>query len=129
LAPAAVPRSRSRSERFDDFILDAVEEIETHWSAELDGVEFAVEDVPSTMPTEVDEFDPAFVVDRGVPLGRLLRTGSVETTSPTIVIFRRPVEARAADGDDRADLVFMIVAELVAELLGRDVDEIDPPRH
>jgi hypothetical protein len=124
-----VPRSRSRSERFDDFILDAVEEIEAHWSAELDGVEFAVEDVPGVVPAEVDEFDPSFVVDRGVPLGRLLRTGPPDSTSPTIVIFRRPVEARAADGDDRADLVFMIVAELVAELLGRDVDEIDPPRH
>jgi hypothetical protein len=29
---------------------------------------------------------------------------------------------------DRADLVFMIVTELVAEFLGRDIDEIDPPR-
>ena len=44
-----------------------------------------------------------------------------------IVVYRRPVEARARDGEDRADLVFMVVAELVAELLGRDVDEIDPP--
>jgi hypothetical protein len=37
------------------------------------------------------------------------------------------VETRARNGEDRADLVFMVVAELVAELLGRDVDEIDPP--
>ncbi|MDT4956664.1 MAG: hypothetical protein QOD31_463, partial [Pseudonocardiales bacterium] len=37
------------------------------------------------------------------------------------------VEARAIDRDERADLVFMVVAELVAELLGKDVDEIDPP--
>jgi len=124
-----VPRNRSRSERFDDFILDAVEEIEAHWSAELDGVEFAVEDVPSVLPSEVDELDPAFVVDRGVPLGRLLREGIAGTPSPTIVIFRRPIEARSPDGEERADLIFMIVAELVAELLGRDVDDIDPPRH
>jgi hypothetical protein len=129
LAPAAVPRSRSRSERFDEFILDAISELETHWAAELDGVEFAVEDVPSVAPADVDVYDPSFVVDRGVPLGRLLREGVAETTSPTIVIFRRPIEARAVDGEDRADLVFMIVAELVAELLGRDVDEINPPRH
>jgi hypothetical protein len=53
--------------------------------------------------------------------------GAPGTSSPTIVIYRRPVEARARGGDDRADLVFMIVAELIAELLGRDVDEIDPP--
>jgi hypothetical protein len=68
------------------------------------------------------------IADRGVPLGRLLRAGIPGTPSPTIVLYRRPVEARAQDGADRADLVFMIVTELVAELLGRDVDEIDPPR-
>jgi hypothetical protein len=44
-----------------------------------------------------------------------------------IVIYRRPVEARTADKAERADLVFAVVAELVAELLGRDLDEIDPP--
>ena len=46
---------------------------------------------------------------------------------PSIVVYRRPVEARAGDGEERADLVFMVVVELVAEFLGRDVDEIDPP--
>ena len=129
LAPAAVPRSRTRSERFDDFILEAVSELEAHWAAELDGVEFAVEDVPAVAADGVESDDRSFVVDRGVPLGQLLRDGVRDAKAPTIVVFRRPVEARALDGDDRADLVFMIVAELVAELLGRDVDEIDPPRH
>jgi hypothetical protein len=65
-----------------------------------------------------------------VALGRLLRTGLVDaggSSAPTIVIYRRPVEARAGDGEDRADLIFLVVAELVAELLGRDIDEIDPP--
>jgi hypothetical protein len=45
-----------------------------------------------------------------------------------IVVYRRPVEARTGDEDERGELVFMVVAELVAELLGRNVDEIDPPR-
>ncbi len=44
-----------------------------------------------------------------------------------IVVYRRPIEARAADVEDRADLVFMVVVDLAAEFLGRDVDEIDPP--
>src|ERR1700753_4045957 len=34
---------------------------------------------------------------------------------PLIVIYRRPLESRAIDRDDRADLVFSVVAELVAE--------------
>ena len=43
-----------------------------------------------------------------------------------MVVYRRPIEARAVDLDDRADLVFMVVADLTAQFLGKDVDEIDP---
>jgi predicted Zn-dependent protease with MMP-like domain len=127
LAPRAIPRHRTRGEQFDDLVLDAVEELEARWAAELEGVEFAVEDVPALTPGAAVEFDPEVIVDRGVPLGRLLRAGIPGAATPTIVIYRRPVEARAHDGEDRADLIFTVVAELVAELLGRDVDEIDPP--
>jgi hypothetical protein len=106
--------------------MDAVEELEEHWAAELAALEFAVEDVPpASAPIE---FDPDIVLDRGVPLGRLYRHGLPEIEQPVIVVYRRPIEARAADAEDRADLVFMVVVDLAAEFLGRDVDEIDPPR-
>lgn len=127
LAPHVVPRQRTRGQQFDDLVLDAVEELEGRWAAELEGVEFAVEEVPAIARGSAIEFDPEVIVDRGVPLGRLLRAGIPGASTPTIVVYRRPVEARARDGEDRADLIFMVVAELVAELLGRDVDEIDPP--
>lgn len=126
LAPRAVPRQRTRGEQFDDLVLDAVEELEGRWAAELAAVEFAVEDVPALTPGSGVEFDPEVVVDRGVPLGRLLRSGVQGpdgTAGPTIVVYRRPVEARAREGEDRADLIFTVVAELVAEFLGRDLDE------
>lgn len=104
-------------------MLDAVEELESHWAGELAGVEFAVEDVPDEDSTV---FGSDVVADRGVALGRLFRTGLADVPEPVIVVYRRPVEARAAEQDERADLVFMVVAELAAELLGRDVDEVDP---
>jgi predicted Zn-dependent protease with MMP-like domain len=126
LAPRAVPVNRSPSEVFDDLVLDAVDELEDHWATELAGVEFAVEEVPPLDGAAGVDFDPETVLDRGIPLGRLYRTGTAGIPEPIVVLYRRPVEARAADRDDRADLVFMIVAELVAELLGKDVDEIDP---
>jgi len=126
LAPVGVPLHRSRSEEFDDLVMDAVDELEEHWAAELAGVEFAVEDVPA--PSGEGEFDPDVVVDRGVPLGRLYREGLGDIRQPLIVVYRRPIEARASDPEDRADLVFMVVVDLAAEFLGRDVDEIDPPR-
>lgn len=130
LAPPSVPRSATRGERFDDLVLDAIEELEqalaTDVAAELGALEFAVEEVPPT--AEAAEFDPEVVVDRGVALGRLMRSGSSGDPAPTVVVYRRPVEARAGYGDERADLIFLVVAELVAEFLGRDLDDIDPPR-
>ena len=126
LAPVEVPLHRTRGEEFDDLVMDAVEEIEEHWAAEIAALEFAVEDVPP--PGQQLGFDSDTVVDRGVPLGRLFRNGLPEIEQPVIVVYRRPIEARALDLDDRADLVFMVVVDLAAEYLGRDVDEIDPPR-
>jgi predicted Zn-dependent protease with MMP-like domain len=125
LAPRAVPLSRTRGEVFDDLVLDAVEELESHWAAELAGLEVAVEDVPPPA-TGVAEFDPEVVADRGVPLGRLVRPDGLAVPTPLIVVYRRPIEARAAESEERGELVFMVVAELVAEFLGRDIDEIDP---
>jgi hypothetical protein len=129
LAPTGVPLSRSRSEEFDYLILDAVEDLERSWAAELAGVEFAVEDVPMVAPGSGghSEFDPEVIDDHGVPLGRIVRAAT-SAAQPLIVIYRRPMEVRALDKDDRADLVFSVVAELVAEVLGKDVDELDPPR-
>jgi predicted Zn-dependent protease with MMP-like domain len=126
LAPVGVPLHRTRGEEFDELVMDAVEELEEHWAAEIAGLEFAVEEVPPA-GTETG-FDPDIVVDRGVPLGRLYRNGLPDIEQPVIVVYRRPIEARALDLEDRADLVFMVVVDLAAEFLGRDVDEIDPPR-
>jgi predicted Zn-dependent protease with MMP-like domain len=121
LAPLHVPISRSPSEIFDDLVLDAVDELEEHWAAELAAVEFAVEEVPPT--EQLPDFDPEVVVDRGVALGRLFRDGVEGIDRPVVVVYRRPIEARAAERDERADLVFMVVAELTAEYLGRELDE------
>jgi predicted Zn-dependent protease with MMP-like domain len=127
LAPRGVPLARTRSEAFDDLILDAVEDLEHSWAAELADVEFAVEDVPAVAGAAMvaAEFDPEVIDDHGIPLGRLIRPAA-SRAHPVIVLYRRPLESRALDREDRADLVFSVVAELVAEALGKDVDEIDP---
>ncbi len=112
-------------------MLDAVDDLERTWAAELTDIEFAVEDVPTVpaMGVEATDFDPGVISDRGVPLGRVVRDATVVGSArPLIVIYRRPLESRALDRHDRADLVFSVVAELVAEALGKDVDEVDPPR-
>jgi hypothetical protein len=96
-----------------------VEDLESRFGADLSGLEFSVEQVP---PREAgSEFGPDVVMDRGVPLGRLYREGLPGAPEPVIVLYRRPVEARARDQADRGEVVFAVVAELAAEYLGRDL--------
>ncbi len=124
LVPPTSPLSRSRSQQFDDLVLDAVEEIERRWPAELKGVEFAVEDVPPELP----EFDSDVLEDGRVPLARLVPVPGRSDRAPArIVLYRRPLEARALDREDLGDLVHDVVVEQVAHLLGKDPDEVDPP--
>lgn len=124
LVPPTVPLARSRSQQFDDLVLDAVEELERRWPAELKEVEFAVEDVPPELP----EFDTDVLEDGRVPLARLLPVPARPAREPArIVLYRRPLEARALDREDLGDLVHDVVVEQVANLLGKDPDEVDPP--
>ena len=46
LVPPGVPLYRTRSQQFDDMVLDAVARLEGRWEAELTGVVFAVQEVP-----------------------------------------------------------------------------------
>jgi predicted Zn-dependent protease with MMP-like domain len=123
--PPSVPLYRSRAEEFDDLVLEAVGRLEPRWENELSGVEFAVQEVP-----EADELgeDP----DTDVPLARIV-PGSPDTGNPKhpasparIVLYRRPLLARADDEEELSELVFSVVVEELAELLGMDPEDIDP---
>ena len=115
LLPATVPGARTRAERFDDLVLDAVELLERRWAQELAGVEFAVEDVPPS--------DPAPWEEGGIPLGRLF---PADAGAPArVVVYRRPVETRADQGE-LEDLVADVVVEQVAHLLDLPPEDVDP---
>lgn len=134
LAPPSVPLSRSRAQQFDDLVLDAVEHLERRWSKELEGVEFAVEDVPPVPPgpPETIVYDADVLEDGYVPLARLIpagkdaREGGDNASPPRVVVYRRPLEARSTDRGELADLVHDVVVEQVAHLLNLDPDDVDP---
>jgi predicted Zn-dependent protease with MMP-like domain len=122
LVPPGVPLYRSRAEQFDDLVLEAVARLEPRWESELSDVEFAVQEVP----------DLDTIGDEGVPLARIVR-GSSDSSDPAnpatatrIVLFRRPLLARAEDEDELSELVFDVVVEEFAEILGVDPETIDP---
>ncbi|HWR47087.1 MAG TPA: metallopeptidase family protein [Pseudonocardiaceae bacterium] len=132
LFPATLPAARSRSERFDAIVLDALELIDERWHAELARLDVAVDDVP-----EVTDCDPSTVTwgsdvveDGNVPLARLVPAGVDRAGLPTrarIVLYRRPLETRAQDGVDLSELVHEVLVEQVANYLGVDPDAIDGP--
>ncbi|HEU5385824.1 MAG TPA: metallopeptidase family protein [Streptosporangiaceae bacterium] len=122
LAPPGVPLYRTRSQQFDDLVLEAVARLEPRWETELSDVEFAVQEVPDADIMEGD----------GVPLARVIR-GSADTgdpdhpaAGPRIVLFRRPLLARAEDEDELSELLYDVVVEEFAEILGVDPEVIDP---
>jgi predicted Zn-dependent protease with MMP-like domain len=116
LLPRGVPAWRSRAERFDEYVLDAVERLERRWARHLDGVEFAVEDIPPSDPAPWEHGD--------VPLGRFF---PAEGQLPVrIVVYRRPVEGRAPGGAELASLVHEVVVEQVAHMLGMAPEQVDP---
>ena len=109
LAPPNVPLVRTRSQRFDDSVLDALTSLDPRWAEELAAVQVVVEEVPP---------EAEFAFGRVEPAAR--------RRPARLVVYRRPIEARAMDPVEREALVLGVLVGLLAELLGRSSDDIDP---
>jgi hypothetical protein len=148
LVPPDVPLYRSRSDRFDDLVLLAVSQLEPRWEAELSGIEFGVEEIPPVIGN-IDDPEP-------VPLGRLeagpmpsapahpapmrpvpAQPGEAGRAAPSdapgstakparIVLYRRPLMARADGEEELAELVLDVIVEQFARWLGVDPQTVDP---
>ena len=129
LLPPEVPRWRSRSEAFDQAVLDAYAPIEARWHDQLIHLDIAVDTVPlmhlhpgALLPDEI-------AADGPIPLGRLIPAGVDRLgrpTRPRIVVFRRPVEKRAPTPTDLNDVLRNVLARLVAVHLNVDPSVVDP---
>ena len=148
LAPQDVPLHRTRAERFDDLVLQAVARLEPQWEAHLSGVEFAVEEIPppdapagtGRGPVPLSRLDPGSAqAPDPEPEGEALRRKvlikpdpagtpaepAAPAEPPRIVVYRRPLMARADGEDDLGELVFDVVVEEFARLLGIDPKDVD----
>jgi predicted Zn-dependent protease with MMP-like domain len=114
LAPFDVPIGASRASRFDDLVVDAVDHLRRRWPAEVERIEFAVDDVPS-----LENWDRPWV-----PLARSFPAqGSLRAR---LVVYRRPIETRVSGPRELAVLIHDVVVEEVAELLGMEPEQLDP---
>ncbi|MDT0321720.1 metallopeptidase family protein [Streptomyces sp. DSM 44918] len=117
VAPPQVPLAASRAETFDSLVHDSAERLRRRLP-QLASVDFAVQEVPwlggDSVPDPVD----------AVPLGRVVR--GRRGRPDRIVVYRRPVELRSRDREERAQLVHEVCVEQAADLLGLAPESVDP---
>jgi zinicin-like metallopeptidase len=153
LTPPDVPLHRTRAESFDDLVLQAVARLEPRWEAHLAGVEFAVEEIPPVSdatagPVPLARLEPgspgipgtaavpgspalpgtgaARGRGDGLPPPDAAASAGATPRPPRIVVYRRPLMARADSDDDLGELVFEVIVEEFARLLGMDPEDVDP---
>ena len=76
------------------------------------------------------QWPPEVVADGPIALARLIPAGvdvRGNATRARIVLFRKPIERRAKDTDELAELLHEVLVAQVATYLGVDPDVIDSP--
>ena len=109
-----LPGYRTRSDRFDDFVLDSAQRLHDIWGKPLDGVRFAVDEIPPGLEQLVADRTPA-------PMGAF-----TAEDGPVITLYRRVVEQACGTRDELQDLVHDVVVEYTAEMLGVPPESLDP---
>lgn len=100
-------------DEFDELVLTLVAALTARWPVELADVEFATEDLPPP---------PGEWSDGAGTFSCLIRSHG--HTPARVVVFRRPVELRAKTRLERLALVNEVLFEHVADLLGRDPQDL-----
>jgi len=131
LLPPTVPGWRSRAERFDMAVLEAYEPIERRWQERLSGLDVAVDEIPRISAKDPDnvQWPPDVVADGPIALARLIGAGvdvRGSVTRARVVLFRKPIERRAKDTVELAELLHEILVAQVATYLDVEPSVIDP---
>ena len=113
--PARPPRPANRADFFDDSVHAAVDRVAASCPDALVGVTFGIEDVPDLPPSWAGE---------RVPLAAAVAAD--EERMAQVVIYRRPLEHRAASRRGLRILVHRTIVEQLAALTGRPVSDFDP---
>ncbi|WP_125610621.1 metallopeptidase family protein [Specibacter cremeus] len=117
IMPPAVPGARTRSEAFDDLVVDSAERLTELWEAALADVEFLVEEIPGNI-------EELLATGERAPLGA--HRGAEAGAKACITVYRHPVEALVDTPAQLRELVHEVVIEEVAGLLNMDPDTVDP---
>jgi predicted Zn-dependent protease with MMP-like domain len=117
LIPSHLPGSRTRSERFEDWVMESAQRLERLWGDKIQDVQIIVLEIPDGL----EQMAPETV--RG-----LLGTSrpAAEKQPATITVYRHPIEMTAKGYVPANELVHDVVVEQMAELLGMAPEAVDP---
>lgn len=117
LTKQAVPlrRAQRKAEFFVTCVADAVARVDDACPAALRDVEVGVEEVPG--------FEPRWASDRALLAAALQPT---DEHPAQVVLYRRPLEHRAASRPELRRLVFRTVVEQLSAVTGLAIETIDP---
>ncbi|MEE2521636.1 metallopeptidase family protein [Pseudarthrobacter sp. J75] len=112
-----LPGFRTRGERFDELVMDSAQRLHDIWGKTLDGVRFAVDEIPTNLEELVAAGEAA-------PMGAYIPAGTGD--GPLITVYRRVVEQACDTREELQDLVHDVVIEYTAEMLGVAPETLDP---
>jgi predicted Zn-dependent protease with MMP-like domain len=117
LLPQHLPGSRSRSEQFDDWVMESAERLERLWGERIQDLQIMVQEIPDGL----EDMTPEAL--RGM-------LGSCTPASPgrpaVITVYRHPVLMAARGVVPVNELVHDVVVEQTAELMGLAPEAVDP---
>ncbi len=97
-------------------VLEAYEPIERRWHDRVSGLDVAVDEIPRIAPKDPDsvQWPPEVIADGPIALARLIPAGvdiRGNSTRARVVLFRKPIERRAKDTDELADLLHEVFSK------------------
>lgn len=116
LLPPTLPGWRTRAEQFDELVAREAQMLSARHEP-VEQVQFAVEDVPPSDPSPWEH---------GVVLARAFSAEPRAGLPARVVVYRRPVCARASGLCELTELVHLVVVEQVAQMLGLHPEDLDP---
>ncbi|MDQ4503696.1 metallopeptidase family protein [Sinomonas sp. ASV322] len=117
IMPSILPGSRTRGERFEDWVLDSADRLQEIRGSELDDVEYVVEEIPPGLEKLLREGGRP-------PQGSFAR--AAKGRPARVTIYRRVVETEAPTAAEAQDLVHDVVVEYTAALLNVEPETLDP---
>ena len=117
LLPAHLAGSRTRAERFDDWVMESAQRLERLWGEDIQAYQFIVQEIPDGLEE---------LVRRGGSIPLASSSPGNGPKPPVITIYRRPVESTARGLVPVNELIHDVVVEQLASLKGMDPESIDP---